>query len=169
MLIAQYQLSTSEPWWSQPCLSILNLPLHKWACTLLALCAKHTKQCQDELGTFLFVFTICITMMKIFIYFNNKGVISSSSSSSCLVVWACPDPRPSQDRMPPTLLAQRLAMGPATCQLQLSQACKLAPCCITFGYAAGAAEFDGFALGLHCSTRGGCLVWCGLWSAHACR
>ena len=72
-------------------------------------------------------------MMKIFIYFNNKSIAISSFSSSSLVV----SPVHPWLRMPLMLIASRSAVGPATRQLQVCQACKFAPCWTTFGYAPG--------------------------------
>ena len=57
----------------------------------------------------------------------------SSFSSSSLVV----SPDPPWLRMPPMLIASRSAVGPATRKLQLCQACNVAPCWTTFGYAPG--------------------------------
>ena len=72
-------------------------------------------------------------MMEIFIYLNNKSMAISSFSSSSLVV----SPDPPWLRMPPMLIASRSAVGPATRKLQLCQACNVAPCWTTFGYAPG--------------------------------
>ena len=83
-----------------------------------------------------------------------ERIAFSSFSSSSLVV----SPDHLWLRMPPMSIASRSAAGPATCQLQLWQACKFAPCWTTFGSAPGADSIDGFALGLHCSTHGGWFV-----------